>query len=125
MPANIIIGYNQNDFFYVKAKEDEIMPSEDTCNTILTEINSPGNTWTDKCSDVNIHTSDNAIQCTNKELCRNKDSVGILYNLQNNKGGVNQKYLDTKKKYNDELLNTLNLGIGIIILGGFIYSKYI
>ena len=120
MPSNtnIIVGYNSNDFFYVKAKEDGIMPTDEEC--IMTKD------FDDSlCSSSNVSNGENAKNCSRNELCKNKENVNTLYNLQNNHGGSNQKYLDTKKKYNDEMLNTLNLGIGIIILSGFIYSKYI
>ena len=107
MSNNIVLGYSPGDFFYVKAIDEGNMP--DDCKPLLEDdkLNSK-----EKCNDENY--KQNADKCLGKQLCDNKKNVELLYDLQNNHSGSDQNYLDTKEKYNDELLNTINLGIGII-----------
>lgn len=112
MSSGVVIGFSPNDFFFVKAEENNVMPSKTTCDYL--SKNPPQN-----CD--SYPTQD----CVNIELCKNQSNANILYNLQNKYGGFDQKHSDGISLYNDTITNTFNLGIGIVVALGFIYTKYI
>jgi hypothetical protein len=112
MATNIIVGYSPTDFFYVKAQEMNIMPDDCGSTTTLSE------------TDCNIDNySDNSYNCINSALCKNKDTAKLISKLQNTHSGSDQNYLDTNQQYKLTLTNTINLGIGILILLGFIIQN--
>ena len=122
MSTEVLIGYSSNDFFFVKAENEGAMPSDVICKT-LNAI--PGSDWKTRCDVKSSSINNNIQECTKKALCDNKAYANKLYNLQNNNSGSYQRYLDVQKKYNDQMVNFYNLGIGITILFGFICVKYI
>jgi hypothetical protein len=112
MSSGVVAAFSPNDFFYVKAQNgllDRPMPA--VC---------PG-------SNVNRDTCDikPTAACVDAELCKNQTNSDTLYSIQNEHGGSDQRFADSKTVYNEALLNNFNLGIGIIIMTGFIYTKYI
>lgn len=114
---DILLGYSPGDFFYAKAEVDGKMPTMDQCSV----LNPSNPEWDTKCNTTNFSTNDD--DCYNKELCKNKTSVYWLKNDKNKNSGSTQKYLDTNKEYNYELLSSFNLGVGILILSGFIIKN--
>jgi hypothetical protein len=112
MSSGVVIGFSPNDFFFVKAQENNVMPTMTVCENL--SENPP-----QKCD--YFPTQD----CVNNELCKNQSNATILYDLQNKYGGFDQKHSDGISLYNDTIINTFNLGIGIIVAVGFIYTKYI
>jgi hypothetical protein len=85
---------------------------------------------TNSCFKAQAKTCDNLsvknyTPCLQQKLCTNQSYANTLYNLQNNNGGSYQRYIDVQRKYNDQLINFYNLGVGITFLLGFICFKYI
>ena len=113
MSSGIVAAFSPNDFYFMKATN---MPDAQTCESLMSDP--PTN-----CDKANAKKTNPA--CVNTELCKNKENANTLYNLQNNYGGSDQRYTDVKKMYDDALFNSFNLGVGIIISIGFIYTKYI
>ena len=111
MATNIVVGYSPTDFFYVKAQEMNIMPNN--CESIRSTE--------EQCNADNY--DKNALNCVNAALCKNKDSATLINKLQNKHSGSDQNYLDTNQEYKLTLTNSINLGIGIIILIGFIFQN--
>lgn len=111
---NVIVGYSQNDFFYVDATNRDIMPSDNAC----IKLKPYDSSWDVSC---NSWFSDNSGNCINKELCINKDKVEYLLKIENNHSGADEKFLNAKTSYENVLMNTINLGIGIVILTALIY----
>jgi len=118
MSLQVTVPYSQNDFFYVKAEESNTMPTEIECSN----MDITNSQWDISCNPTNIGSNTN--QCVYKELCKNRKNATTLYGLTNVNSGSDQKYLDTKRKYNEEIRNTINLGIGIVLLACFIYRNY-
>lgn len=116
MSSGIVAAFSPNDFYFMKATNQDRMPDAQTCETLMSDP--PTN-----CDKANAKETNAA--CVNTELCKNKENANTLYNLQNNYGGSDQRYTDVKKMYDDALFNSFNLGVGIIISIGFIYTKYI
>jgi hypothetical protein len=118
--TNVLLGYSANDFFYVKAENNNEMPSANDCASLK-----PYDTnWDSSCNLTNYSsTSDNMLNCNHKELCKNKDKAVTLTQIQHNHIGSDQNYLDTKDAYNTAIVKTVNLGIGIIVLIGLIYTN--
>ena len=114
---DILVGYSPSDFFYTKANIEGKMPTAEQCDT----LNPASSEWDTKCNLTNFST--NANDCYNKELCKNRTNVYWLTNDKNINSGSTQKYLDMNKEYNYQLLTTFNLGVGILILSGFIIKN--
>ena len=112
MTTNIVLGYSPTDFFYVKAQEMDIMPTN--CDSITTPSK-------ETCNIDNY--GDNKIDCINAALCENKDTSILINKLQNKHSGSDQHYLDTNQEYKLTLTNSINLGIGILILIGLIIQN--
>ena len=115
--TNVILSYSPGDFFYTKADEKGLMPDIKQCN----KMNVDGSTWDISCNSKNY--SDNAEECFRKELCKNKEKVNWIKETENKNNGANRKHLDIKQMYRTEYLNTVNLGIGIVIVTAFIIKN--
>jgi hypothetical protein len=117
MTNNIVVGYSPNDFFYVNAINNNTMPSDDECAL----LNPYDQSWESKCNNTNFN--DNNEDCTNQALCINKDKAIALTNLGNNGTAATEKYMNEKMNYDNTLMNTINLGIGIGFLLFIIYKN--
>jgi|LauGreSBDMM110SN_4_FD.fasta_scaffold43740_3 hypothetical protein len=118
--TNVLVGYSPTDFFYVKAQQNNQMPSASVCTT----LNPYDTIWDASCNSANYSSSDdNILNCNHKELCKNKDKAVALTHIQHNHIGSDQNHLDTKNEYNTAIVKTVNLGIGIILLIGLIYTN--
>lgn len=115
--TNVILSYSPGDFFYTKADEKGLMPDLKQCKS----MNVTSTTWDISCNNKNY--SDNAEQCFKKELCKNREKVHWIKDAENKNNGANRKHLDIKQRYRTEYLNTVNLGIGIIIVTAFIIKN--
>ena len=56
-----------------------------------------------------------------KSVCRNKSLADELQKKKSANSGGDQKYEDTKTRYNREYLDRINLGVGIFATCGLIY----
>jgi hypothetical protein len=112
MATNVVVGYSPTDFFYVKAQELNIMPMNCENLTIPSD---------NQCNTDNYNT--NKLHCMNAALCKNKDNAILIGKLQNKHSGSDQHYLDTNQEYKVTVTNSINLGIGILILIGFIIQN--
>jgi len=117
MTNNIVVGYSPNDFFYVTATNENNMPSDENCNN----LNFNDKSWENKCNQENL--MDNIDDCINKELCKNKNKALKLSELENSSSGATEKYMNEKMNYDNTLMNTINLGIGIAFLLIIIYKN--
>jgi hypothetical protein len=114
---NILLSYSHGDFFYVKADDAGVLPTVDQCK----QIDVDDKKWEFSCNSKNY--SDNAEECFKKELCKNREKVNKVQEIETRNSGSNRKYLDVKQKYNTEYLDTVNLGIGIILVTAFIIKN--
>jgi hypothetical protein len=68
-------------------------------------------------------TTEQAENCVNRQLCRNK-SLGLISaadqmdNLQ-----TRQRLVDITNVYNENIINTINLGIGILAMSYYIFTN--
>lgn len=104
-------GYSPNDFFWVSAREEMKTVN---CNTVLDNQSSI------TCTDPSIGESD-IKTCYQAELCKNKNYSKWLGEIQQTHSGADMRNADTQNVYNIEIRNTINLGMGIIVLGLFTY----
>lgn len=109
------LQHDINNLFYMKAIDEQIMPSDDVCNKLKKNIT------VDTCNQINFR--DNSFNCIRNEFCKNKELSKWIINNKDEYYSSKQKYLDIQSKYNNELLNITNLGIGILILTGFIIKN--
>jgi hypothetical protein len=119
MNSDLVIGYNRNDFFYVMAEDNNQLPAKEVCENEITPYD---NEWVNKCNATNF--KNNSVECIQKELCKNRDKVTILDNIQHRHTGADQRYLDVNYKYDQNYLDTINLGVGIMaVIGLIVYYK--
>ena len=113
MSKNIVIGYSPNDFFYTQATGN-LIPSESSCAQLASQTE-----WETRCNSINF--ADNIETCIKKELCSNKENHDLLLGINNGHSGSDEKYLNTKTMYNRDLLNSINLGVGVFVLAGMCF----
>jgi hypothetical protein len=117
MANNVVLGYSPTDFFYVNATDK---PTADECKSGA-KYDPNATKWATDCNSTNI--TSNTQDCTKMELCKNQQlgsNLSIMTNIQ--KGGE-EKYMDSKLKYDIALMNVINLGIGILFAGFIIYQN--
>jgi len=115
-PNTVFVGYSPNDFFYSNAINVGIMPSDDTC----VKLKPYDKNWDVSCNSFFVDVSYN---CINKELCKNKDYVSKLLDINKTNASSDEKYYNSKEKYDRIFMNTINLAIGSLFLLKFIFSK--
>jgi hypothetical protein len=117
--------YDPYSFFYINAENNDTMPLDASC-AILKEVSN----LNDICNDISFNgggepiNEDDIKKCLDLRLCQNKDKASEYIYNDDRDGTSKQKYDDIKKDYNEELMNTVNLTIGIVFLGGLLISKY-
>jgi hypothetical protein len=124
MSTNTLIGYSPNDFLYVQAANNNTMPSSSRCSEIQNNF-VVGNALIDtgNCSVNSLHFHDISNVCFEYGLCNNKDKASQLSNLENTHLGATEKNMNEKMNYDIVLMNTINLGIGIVFLLVVIYQN--
>ncbi len=60
----------------------------------------------------------------NQKYCKNKEYSEIILNSSSAHSGANERYKNTVNNYNMQLLTSINLGIGIIGIGIFIFYNH-
>ena len=140
MSEQTIVGFNSNDFFYVSAQENNMMPTDASCSTILSEADENKYTGDDgetieydfatQCADLaedgitqGSDTIRNGLPCFRRELCKNKKYADNIYKKQGNNSGSEEKYDDSLDMFNFTLLNTVNLSLGIALILYLIYRN--
>ena len=116
MVNNVTVGYSPNDFFYADAIGQGVMPSDEECK----KLDPYSHTWDISC---NAWFRDNSGNCIKRELCVNKDKADHLTSIENNHSTSVEKLMNEKMSYDNVLLNTINLGIGVIFLLVVIYKN--
>jgi hypothetical protein len=83
-------------------------------------------------SDVDIAYSSSDFFYKNKEICTssnneecqsNKNKAMQLFNITKTHIVSNERLHNMQYKYNDSILNTINLGIGILLSGAYVFYK--
>jgi hypothetical protein len=92
------------------------MPNQEQCDS----LNPYSDDWNNKCGKL---FSDNSYNCIRKELCINRDKGNKLVKMNMNTTAI-EKYANDKITYEITLMNTINLGIGIMFLVVIIYKNY-
>ena len=67
--------------------------------------------------------SDTLTTCLKHSYYKNKEQALKYLEATNQDVGSEQKYLDMKADYNEELINSMNLTLGSIVLAGFIIKN--
>jgi hypothetical protein len=134
MSDSLLLGYSPNDFFYVDPRYS--LKGNVNCNSIkpnksigsLGVLDLGGNVllsadpeWNRICQNSDWF-RDNSANCVNVELCKNEANANKLMDLGSTKLGSKEKYMNEKMNYDNILMNTINLGIGIVFLVFVIYK---
>ena len=116
MSNSVFVEYSPNDFFYAIASKGIATPSKEQCDTLHIQDDS----WDSHCSIDKFQ--DNYEECIERELCINKEGVDKIKKIQNRHSGSDEKYANTNIEHGGVVINTINLGIGILLLMGLIYK---
>lgn len=100
----VIIAYNSKDFFWKSANYNDKYCDLPQCSIDPRDINST------------MITSKNIENCFKKEVCNNKVISQTLQQIETTHSGSDGRYMDTKNRFRFSILNTCNLGIGIITI---------
>lgn len=118
MSSNIIMGYSPNNFFYSQAGN---MPSDTDCDqkyddagSVLKKSDGTTTTWDALCNENNF--MDNSGNCINRQLCINKKQVDFLVENENSHLDAEKRNTDMKVVYDRTIMDSVNLGIGIIFI---------
>lgn len=78
----------------------------------------------DKCSktDLNELSGEQLTICLANAYYKNKEKAIQYVESSNKQSSSEQNYEDVKLDYNEELMNTMNLLLGSLVLGGLIYK---
>jgi hypothetical protein len=115
MSNNILIGYSPNDFFYTQA--GSAMPNARDCSNL--DIYNAS--WDLTCNNANFF--DNSANCINMQLCRNKEKAEFLIENENSHTDAQKRSSDMKIVYDRNVMNSVNLGIGILFVAFLIYRN--
>lgn len=113
-----VIGYSPNDFFYVNG--NQYMP--DFSNNYTTNCSNDNSIWNTTAADCSNNFIDNSMNCINQSLCNNKSYAEKLKEIQTKHNGTDELLLDINSDYTRNILTSINLSIGIIILSFMIYK---
>ena len=107
-----VAGYSSNDFLWSGITDPNV-----NCATTYADIT--------MCTDSTTTTSNPTIDnCYKQSYCDNKAKGQSIIDLQSVHTGADGRFSDTKNKYNMQLLTTINLGVGIIGIGVFIFYNH-
>ena len=106
MEQPTIVAYSPNDFFWHAISNDPNAPKD--CTLVQSIPDS-------------ICAIDNSLNCFQSAYCQNKNNSQIIANQQSTHTAADGRLHDTKNDYFVKLQTIINLGIGIVGIGGFIY----
>jgi len=119
-------SFSDNEYFYQSAMNDGTMPSDVSCNTYFMDPKISAGIDA-KCNvDFNNFSklkTKEAEDCVKRQLCQNKtlaidNTHKQMKNLQSK-----QRLNDMTSLYNENIINTINLGIGILAMSYFIFTN--
>jgi len=105
-------NYDPFSFFYI-GKEELLNDPNDGCQVVYNKNLD--------CSNIDDSNLDN---CYTLHLCENRDKAEAFRYIKENNNTSVQKYSDTNNEYTEEIMNTINLTVGIVFLSGVILKKY-
>ena len=103
-------NYDPFSFFYI-GKEDELDDPTNGCHAVAN-------------TDCTTIDNNNLDKCYTLHLCENRDKAEAFRYIKENNNTSVQKYNDTNNEYTEEIMNTINLTVGIVFLSGVILKNY-
>ena len=110
-------NYDPYNFFYIseKSRLDNINGG---CQALYEDTQ-----LEEECNSNNVD-NDSIENCYNLRLCENRDLAEQFRYIKEKNNTSVQKYRDTTNEYSEEIINTVNLSIGILFLSGVIIKNY-
>ena len=107
-----VVSYNENDFY---------------CNSIGKDVFNDILGVDFEYSPTTCKTPDNFDneneKCVIEQICKNQEKYDMLKKIQTTHSVSTSRFQDINSFYNTEVLNSLNLGIGIAVLSFIIYRE--
>jgi len=126
-PQNqFVVSYNENDFYcnYI---------GNDIVNYVnVNDMNALCSTYLkNKCNSINKESLQNFTKFSNikecylaNEICNNKNNYDTLKEIQLSHSVSGSRFDDINSFYKTEILKSVNLGVGIVLLIYIIYKNY-
>ena len=111
MVDDVVVAYSSNDFYWKSSEYNDTLSNFPDCSTDI--IKYPNTT---------LINSDNSSDCYKKEVYNNKTKSAYLQEMQTSHSSSDGRYKDTQNKFHYSILNTGNLGIGIVSILYVLYS---
>ena len=118
--TNIQYGYSPNDFFNKTFPLFSVNLDDTTCDNIINDITN--NKYTCDPNNKTIW-KDNSLNCYVNEMCNNKKIETSMINRNASHNKSNIQLTDTNQEYFYQYIQTINLGIGNLILFSVIFYK--
>jgi hypothetical protein len=107
MSNRINLGYDVKDFLYNKPEYSSLLKNyKENCKK-------------ESCNKVSDHKD-----CMEIEICKNKENVEILNEMERHHTGANERYENTQYLYNVLYIDFINLIMGICVTGYVSYTIY-
>jgi hypothetical protein len=106
----VTVAYSPNDFYYVSSNVDLSICSSANAASLDASCCSSVEDKTN-CSYYNS----NKEVCYKHEVCKNKNNALLANKMENNHSGADERYINTKKQYEYEIMKTVNISSGIAI----------
>lgn len=124
--STVFVSYNPTDFFYeninradVPGTNYHLKPTDEECKKLEGDIWYPNKVYDE--TSCNVWFSDNSLNCIKYQLCKNKDNIQTLNDQEDKHNSDFGKNTTLQTELTETLLNTFNLGIGIVFVFFVIY----
>jgi len=110
-------NYDPFHFFYID-KQDRLNNLDGGCQALYSD------------TDLDVYCNLSTIptkyinSCYELRLWQNRDKAEEFRYIKENNNTSLQKYSDTNNEYSEEIMNTINLSVGIVFLSGIIIKHY-
>lgn len=111
-------NYDPYNFFYISEKS-RLDNMNGGCQALYEEEGIQ-----EQCNSNNVEDDSVIEKCYNLRLCENRDLAEQFRYIKEKNNTSVQKYRDTTNEYSEEIINTVNLSIGILFLSGVIIKNY-
>lgn len=118
MPT-VEIGYSPNDFYYMSSGVYNDISNN--CPFVSDVDGCCTNPNTPDCQDYLKITDNNGKyinleSCYNFTVCKNKDYVDLVNDLENNNSGADERRRNLQNQYQNEIIKTINISASILLI---------
>ena len=129
--SQYVVSYNKDDFYCNSIGVTTLTNIDSTINVDLpTFCKNPNSYHYYKNNNCSLYPTSQSKNIENtkcallNQLCKNDIKFNEIKDIQTNHSASNSRYGDISSFYNTELIKSINLGVGILLLSSIIYKQY-